>query len=68
MDEPFPAEVAPALAELTAAAKDEHDREEQARQDELQAAVLEMLGDNLTARGYAAWRRDHDEPEQAAQN
>lgn len=68
MDDPFPDELAPALAEPSSAAKDEHDREEQARQDELYAETAAVLGDWLTARGYAAWQRDQDEQHQAAEN
>jgi hypothetical protein len=48
-------ELACALADLSSAAKDEHEREEQ---DE-QAQAFAALGDHLTARGYAAWQREH---------
>lgn len=63
MDDPFPADLAPALAEPSGAAKDEHER---ARQDE-QAQLIEAMGDLLTSAGYARWRRDHEQ-QQAAQN
>ena len=46
-----------ALADLTSAAKDEHEREEQDERD----AAFDVLGDVLTSRGYTAWRRHHDE-------
>lgn len=63
MDDSVPAELAPALAEPSGAAKDEYERDEQASQDELYAAISEMLGDHLTARGYAAWLRSEEEDE-----
>jgi hypothetical protein len=48
-----------ALADLTHAATAEH---EQASRDERDAA-FEPLGDVLTSRGYAAWRRSEEEDE-----
>jgi hypothetical protein len=55
MDGSSPDALASVLADLSSAAKDEH---EQASQDE-QDAAFEVLGDHLTANGYAAWQREH---------
>jgi hypothetical protein len=64
MDDPFPDELAHALAEPSGAAKDEHD---QASQDE-QAQFIEAMGDLITSAGFARWRREPAEQQQAAQN
>jgi hypothetical protein len=55
MADSSPDALASVLADLSSAVKDEH---EQASQDERDAA-FEVLGDHLTASGYAAWQREH---------